>query len=398
MTDIKKYGAVGDGKTNCSPAIKKALELETEIYFPAGVYVITEELLIPSNRHLRLDKDAVIFAADGCFNKEGIRAVITNADHENGNENIVIEGGKVDANNIHNGREHWKTGPNWGLTFCFMRVKNLTVKNLISHNAETYNFRLNRVEDFSIEGITFTATHLTRCQDGIHLEGYCHRGVIRDITAEFGATNDDVLAFTSDEAVDAYAHCRGVEDGPITDILVENVSAECCHSPIRLLSVEQEISNVTFRNISAGVRQHGINADGSRHTPDPVFEKEDYPKGIGNMKNIVFENITLWRMDKTWKEEVLDKQGECSLTVVKPWSLELKPAPYFNIFETKGDITIKNLVRDREKDCYPSSPFLYFANLYDTTVTVNGETFVLQGEEKFIDGEKFDITIRENKK
>jgi uncharacterized repeat protein (TIGR02543 family) len=65
----------------------------------------------------------------------------------------------------------------------------------------------------------------------------------------------------------------------------------------------------------------GLNADGSRHTADPIFKEENYPKGIGNMKNIVFENITLWRMEKVWKEEVLDKQGECSLTVVEPWGL-----------------------------------------------------------------------------
>ena len=285
MTEITKYGAIGDGVANCSPAIKEALETEKELYLPAGVYVITEPLLIPSNRHLLLDKDAVILAADHCFDKAGILSMISNEDHVNGNENIIIEGGKIDANNLHNRREHWKYGPNSGLMFCFMRVNNLTVKNVICHNAETYNFRLNRVEDFLIEGITFTATHLTRCQDGIHLEGFCHRGVIRDITAEFGATNDDVLAFTADEAVDAYAHCKGVEDGPITDILVENVSAECCHSVVRLLSVEQEISNVTFRNISAGVRCHGLNADGSRHTADPIFKEEDYPKGIGNMKS-----------------------------------------------------------------------------------------------------------------
>jgi len=393
MTSIVKYGAIGDGVTDCSPAIKKALENETELYFPSGTYVITEEMLIPSNRHLCLDKDAVIFAADHCFDKEENLSMISNADHVNGNENIIIEGGKIDANNLHNRRKHWKYGPNSGLTFCFMRVKNLTVRNLISHNAETYNFRLNRVEDFLIEGITFSATHLTRCQDGVHLEGYCHRGVIRDITAEFGATNDDVLAFTADEAVDAYAHCRGVEDGPITDILVENVSAECCHSPVRLLSVKQEISNVTFRNISAGVRCHGLNLDGSRHTADPVFCEEDYPKGIGNMKNIVFENITLWRTDKAWKEEVLDKQDDCTLKVVEPWPFRTD-APHFNLFETKGDITIKNLVRDREKDCNPSSEFLRFAKLHDTMVTVNGETFMMQGEVKYIDGDKFDITIQ----
>ncbi|MBQ8803922.1 MAG: hypothetical protein IJZ53_09825 [Tyzzerella sp.] len=392
MIDVTKYGAVGDGVTDCSPAIKKALENEKELHFPAGTYVITEELLIPSNRHIYLDKDAVIFAADHCFDKEGVRAVITNADHVNGNENIIIEGGKVDANNVHNGRAHWKYGPNWGLTFCFMRVKNLTVKNLISHNAESYNFRLNRVEDFLIEGITFTATHFKKCQDGVHLEGFCHRGVIRDIRGEYGCTNDDIIAFTADEAVDAYAHCMGVEDGPISDILVENVYAENCWSAVRLLSVEQEISNVTIRNLSAGVRCHGLNLDGSRHTADPVFKEENYPNGIGKLKNIVFENVTLWRADKTWKEEVLEKQGNCSLTV-ESFPIRLD-SPHFNIWETKGDIIIKNLRREREKDCNSSSKFLRFKHLHNTAVTINGETLTMQGEERYIDGDKFDITIR----
>lgn len=392
MASIIQYGAVGDGVTDCSPAIAEALEHEEEIYFPAGVYAITETLRIPSNRHLILGDEAVIHAADHCFDKAGTVAVITNADHINGNENIVIEGGEVDANNVHNGRAHWKDGPNWGLTFCFMRVKNLTVKNLISHNAESYNFRLNRVEDFLIEGITFTATHLKKCQDGIHLEGFCHRGVIRDIIGEYGCTNDDIIAFTADEAVDAYAHCMGVEDGPISDILVENVYAENCWSAVRLLSVEQEISNVTIRNLSAGVRCHGLNLDGSRYTADPVFKSENYPKGIGKLKNIVFEDITLWRADRIWKEEVLDKQGECPLTVE---SFRVRvDAPDFNLLETKGDITIKNLVRDRERDCNPSSQFLRFKHLHDTKVTVNGEEFTMQGELKCIDGDKFDITIR----
>lgn len=36
MVNITQYDAVGDGKTNCSPALEKALENETELYFPGG--------------------------------------------------------------------------------------------------------------------------------------------------------------------------------------------------------------------------------------------------------------------------------------------------------------------------------------------------------------------------
>ena len=94
MTDITKYGAVGDGVTDCSPAIAKALETESELYFPAGVYTLTETMRIPSNRHIRLHENAVLFAADHCFEKAGTLAVITNADMENGNESIMLEGGR----------------------------------------------------------------------------------------------------------------------------------------------------------------------------------------------------------------------------------------------------------------------------------------------------------------
>lgn len=393
MINIAEFGAIGDGKTNCSPAIAKALETETEIFFPAGVYAITEELLIPSNRHLFLDKDAVIFAADDCFNKTGVRAIITNADHENGNENIIIEGGKVDANNIHNGRKDWKLGPNRGLTYCFKRVKNLTVKNMISHNADSYNFHLCRVENFLIEDITFTSTHLPKCQDGVHVGGFCHHGVIRNIHAEYGCTNDDLLAFSADE-IYSYIHNTGLEDGPISDILVENISAENCWSAVRILSVVSEISNLTFRNMKVGSRKHGINMDGSRRLESPLFVKEEYPKGVGKLKNIVFEDVTLWKTAKTWQENVLDKQGDIPLTVD---SFRLSSQPdSFNILETLGDVTFKNLVRDLEKDCNPDSPFIVLKYLHDTTVTVNDETFVMQGEPKFLDGEKFDITIKTN--
>lgn len=391
MIDITQYDAVGDGKTNCSPAIAKALEKETELYFPPGIYAITEELQIPSHRHLCLNKEAVIFAADNCFNKAGITGVITNKDHINGNEDIVIEGGKIDANNIHNCRADWKHGPNSGLTFFFKRMKKLRIKNLISHNADAYNIGLCRVEDFVIEDIVFTSTYLTRCQDGVHVGGFCCQGVIRNIKAEYGCTNDDLIAFNADDIL-SYTHNSGMEDGPISDMLVENVSAENCWSAVRILSVKSQISNVTVRNLSAGVRCRGLNLDACQGAETTLFKKEDYPNGVGRVKNILLENITLWRADRIWQENVLDRQGKIPLAV-DSFRIKLE-APDFNIFETHGDITIRNLVRDCEKDCNPSSPFIRFDNLYHTTVTANGDTFVLQGECKCLDGDRYDMIIK----
>ena len=385
MTDVTKYGAVGDGITDCSPAIAKALATEPSLYFPAGTYVLTEPLRIPSHRHLKLHRDATLFAADHCFDKAGTLAIIVNADMENGNENILLEGGKVDANNLHNGRADWIKGPNCGLTFSFKRVKGLTVRDLVSHNADSYNFHLCRVEDFTIENITFTATHLPLCQDGIHVGAFCHRGVIRNIHAAYGCTNDDLLAFSADELHD-YIHNTGLEDGPISDMLIENVTAENCWSAVRILSVDSEIRNLTFRNMKVGVRMHGINMDASRHLAHPLYTDAERPHGAGNVKNIRFEDITLWRMPKLDNDELLKKHG---LTIDVPGGHSSK----FNIFETLGDVTVKNLRRDLSRDHTPDTAFLYLNYLHGTEVTVNGETFTMHGEERRIQGDHFDLSF-----
>ncbi len=367
MTDITHYGAVGDGIFDCSYAIKEALAKETEIFFPTGVYVITETLRIPSNRHILLDTDAVIYAADHCFDREGTRAIITNEDTEGGNENIIFEGGRVDGNNVNNTRAHWVTGPSSGLTFCFHRVKGLTLRNLNIHNSDAYNIRLTRVEDYRIEDILFTSTHLPPCQDGIHVNGHCYRGVIRNIRGEGKCTNDDLIALNADDQ-NLYCHNWGQEDGPIVDLLIENVHAEDCHTALRVLSIHSEIKNVTIRNLSAGVRCHGLNFDAARYCAHPIFTDEEHPDGVGVLKNVVLEDITLWKTNQR--------------------------SSAFAVFETKGELTIRNLVRDFERDQAPERPTLKFKSLPGATITVNGEQYVSEGETRCFDGARFDIVIK----
>ena len=367
MTDITKYGAVGDGAFDCSPAIRAALEKETEIFFPEGTYVITETVRIPSNRHVKLDAGAVIFAADHCFDRAGDRAILTNADPENGNENIVFEGGKIDANNVNNTRADWVTGPSSGLTFCFYRVKGLTLRCMNLHNSDSYNIRLTRVEDYLIEDILFTSTHLPLCQDGVHVNGHCYRGVIRNIRGEGKCTNDDLIALNADDQ-DLYCHNWGQEDGPIVDLLIENVHADDCHTALRVLSIHSEIKNVTVRNLSAGVRCHGLNFDAARYCAHPIFSDEDHPDGVGFLKNVVLENITLWK--------TIPRRTD------------------FAVFETKGKLTVKNLVRDRAKDQDPERPTLKFKSLPKAEITVNGERYRSEGETRFFDGDRFDIEIK----
>jgi len=130
----------------------------------------------------------------------------------------------------------------------------------------------------------------------------------------------------------------------------------------------QYCKNVTIRNLSAGVRCHGLNFDAARYCAHPIFKDEDHPDGVGFLKNVVLENITLWK--------TIPRRTD------------------FAVFETKGELTIKNLVRDRAKDQDPERPTLKFKSIPKARITVNGESYVSAGEMKFFNGDRFDIEIK----
>ncbi len=295
MVSIVNYGAKCDGLTDCAPAINAALKEESVIFIPQGRWLIGNEILIPSHRKIKADEKAVIFCMDDRFTGQNMRAAVTNSDYENGNEDITVEGGVWDGNNARNPRKDgWRSGPCQGLLFSFFNVKNLTLKNMTVKNSESYHFRLGKAVDFIISDIIMSDDLFTPCQDGIHVGGGSANGVIKNIIATRGSTNDDLIAFNADDA-NWYCHNRGMKDAPIKNMLVENVKAEDCWTAVRLLSVVSEISNVTVRNLTCGVREMGINLDATRYAGDIIFNPDEFPDGVGNLKNILFENITLYK-------------------------------------------------------------------------------------------------------
>ena len=152
-------------------------------------------------------------------------------------------------------------------------------------------------------------------------------------------------------------------------MLVENVQAENCWTGIRLLSIDNQISNVTIRNMTAGIRCHAVNLDAARYCANPLFTDEDRPDGVGKLRNITLENLTFYKT-----KDAFDAS--------------------FCIFETKGDLTVTNLKRDYSKDCFPDIPTVKFKNLPDHEITVNGNTYISQGEKKIFDGAEFNLIIR----
>ena len=361
MRNFTEYGYDG---ANFSEAMKAALAAESEVYVPSGNYTITEPLIIPAHRKIVAAADAVITAADGRFAGDDYRACISNDYSDPDCADISISGGVWDGNNAHNARGDWRHGPCTGVLMGFYGMRDLHISNVTVKNSETYHFILSRVTDFTIENVVISDENKTLCQDGIHLGGGCRRGTIRNVIAENGATNDDFIAFNADDAFD-YRHNHYLFPEEISDITVENATAENCWTAVRMLSVNAPIRNVTIKNLTAGVREMGLNFDGTRYAGDRIFLPSDYPCGVGLIENVTFENVTLWKTS--------DKNN-----------------PLCVIETNCGGVVFKNFRRDIGRDVLTTEPFFRFDNLAKTTITVDGAEVVLScGERKTLDGDKY---------
>lgn len=258
-----EYKLYGDGIHDDYPAIQAMLdEGEGCVYLPApkAFYKISRCLKIHSDQELRLDKFTVVRLADAAN-----CCMLENANPEHYDKNICVNGGVWDMN--HN--RQWPNpyhfdNPDTGETaesrmekfladrhnrlfsddysghcFRFNSIKNFTLKNVTIKNPVVYGCQMAHIEHFTIENITFDYTEGSPKLwnlDGIHLEGGCRNGYIRNLQ---GACHDDLLAITADDG----------KFGIIENITVNGIIAEGCHSAVRLLSWHIPVRNVHISDI-----------------------------------------------------------------------------------------------------------------------------------------------------
>ncbi len=107
--------------------------------------------------------------------------------------------------------------------------------------------------------------------DGLHLNGNCHFGTIRDL---HGATYDNLVALNAEEG-----SC-----GPISHIVIDGLFAQRCQSFVRLLTASQAVSHIHIRNVHGSSFLYGIGVTNyyyNRTTEDALFDA------------LVFENLHL---------------------------------------------------------------------------------------------------------
>lgn len=288
-------GACGDGIHDDYEALQRSLDAgAAEIEIPQGIYCVSQTLKVHSNTHICADKGAKLVMK--CTEpRHRNDFLLTNADTLHGNENISITGGIWDGNN----RSEQTRKPDdlfdqngySGTVINFAGVTGLTLRHMVIANSTTYYVRMNRVENFHIEDISFISDRTGWNQDGLHFGGSVRHGTVKDIRAlSYGQTNDDMIALNADDSLERVENLDGCRDA-IEDISFENIYCECCHCIIRMLSVTAPIRNIRFKNVFGGYRNYAVNGDAARYCRTPLFQDADHPEGVGCIEHIEFENF-----------------------------------------------------------------------------------------------------------
>jgi len=282
----------GDGIHDDTLAIQEMIDsgvCEVALPAPKVCYLISKPLELPSNFRLVLPRFAEIKLAkdSNCEmlrNKmveehadrvhNGIFGFLNEVSPDYPCENIEVCGGIWNCNNLEqkpNPLITRETESNYsGFGMFFYNVKNLRITSLTMKDPITFAITFDTVSYFTVDNIDFDFNYgnpLATNMDGVHLNGNCHFGKISNLK---GACYDDMVALNADEG----------SLGPITDIDIDGLYAEDCHSAVRMLTVNQRIENIRISNVYGTYFQYCIGIT-KFYVGDP----------LGYYDGIVLENI-----------------------------------------------------------------------------------------------------------
>ncbi|MFA7672431.1 MAG: glycosyl hydrolase family 28-related protein, partial [Clostridia bacterium] len=226
LINIKDTGAIGDGITDDSESIQKALDAGCQtVVIPGGNYRIATTLKVHSDTFLSADNDAHLFVCGESPHHRG-DFLLTNADPITGNLNITIKGGIWDGGfggkyNVKN-KDLFDPNANSGACLNFVGVKNLILTDMVIANSVTYYMRFSRIENFVIKNIGFRSEQLSYNQDGLHFGGEVRNGYVENIRAlSDGQTNDDMIALNADDSIERLEN-RDLARGDIENIYIKD--------------------------------------------------------------------------------------------------------------------------------------------------------------------------------
>ncbi len=256
--------------------LQQLLDKRGDVFIKSGKYIISNTLVIHDYTRLTLAHDAVIRLADNAC----CLMLMNDCCYKTGsNHHIIVEGGTWDGNNVAQtrGKVYADKPYNMGVLMRFENVFDITVRDLVIKDPESYAMQFRFADRFTVENITFDYNMEKLNMDGVHVNGPSRNGVIRNIK---GATNDDLVALNCDDGYDdgeEFIYTKG----NIENITVDGLFADNGYTAVRLLSCGSAMRNISIKNIFGTYRFNGIS-----FTHHSIFPGEK-----SNFDNIFVENV-----------------------------------------------------------------------------------------------------------
>ena len=258
------YKLYGDGIHDDAPAIQEMLDSGISAVIlpvPEKHYCIGSTLKIHSNQSFVLPENTRIrlLPNSNCF-------MLTNAEKDA--HDISVSGGIWDYNNVEQApnpiklktsfRESHNDGnPDTVVTYTelyrgsimrFYGVTRFSIHDLTFKDPVTYCLEMAYVTYFTVNNIRFDqnlGNPTPENMDGIHVDGGCRFGSIRNVQ---GTCYDDIVALNADDGC----------DGPIEDIVIDGVYGDNSLRGVRLLSTKSLVARISISNVFGTFYQNCI--------------------------------------------------------------------------------------------------------------------------------------------
>lgn len=228
IVSVKDFGAVGDAVKDDTATIQAALKHGGTIYFPAGTYLITATLSVPSNVTI-LGNNAVITTTSSNY----IDAITMDSV-----SNVLIDGLWIKPQSGQNAFDH---------AVMISGCKDITIQNCriedignsalsnergggiflsllgsVSSNVKILNNMILNIKGYgSYRG---DAIYLSQCKDVLVSDNYCNTTARQGIAVTSNATNLKIVNNEIVSAADAGIDLEPNERGTSGQILIENNS------------------------------------------------------------------------------------------------------------------------------------------------------------------------------
>jgi len=329
---ILDYGATGDGKTNDTAAIQKAIDACTaagggRVLVPAGGKTYRSgTFALKSNVELYIERGAVIQASGdwadykpllnvGALAGGAVRAEVPDSSAlvtAQGAENVAIRGGGV----IDGGGRLF-IQQDLGYIYVMPRERpftlfligctNLTIQDIVLRDGALWTLRLSGCQDVLIHGIRIQNDLKLPNNDGIDLDR-CRNVRISDCHIVSG---DDCICLKTCEETAQYGPCENITvtgctlvstssalilgaecRSPIRNVVFDSCVVQSSHRGLAIhLSEENDIENVLFSNMIVETR---IFHERWWGRGEPIYITAipwDEERKIGHVRHVRFSNV-----------------------------------------------------------------------------------------------------------